>query len=68
MPAPYQTSVGLKVHLNAVVDVSVGWSLTAGFGVVIATSKLKEKLMNHLTAAVFVGAALLPAPGWRKLH
>jgi hypothetical protein len=49
-------------------DISVRWSFALGLGVAIGIFELKEKLMNNLIAIVFIGAVLLPVPGWHKLH
>jgi hypothetical protein len=60
--------VGFVVHVKVHVDISVGWSFAIAFGAASSILEIKEKLMNNLTAIVFVGAALLPVPGWHKLH
>jgi hypothetical protein len=60
--------VGFKVQVKFAVDISVRWSLAIGFGVATNFLELLEKLMNHLIAIVFLGATLLPVPGWHKLH
>ncbi len=60
--------VGFKVHVNVSINIFVGWSFAFSFGVVKNFPELLEKLMKHLNAIVFFGAALLPVPGWHKLH
>lgn len=50
------------------VDIFVGWSVTIGIGLALATLTLKETLMNHLDAIVLIGASLLPVPGGIPLH
>lgn len=57
------SSVGLRVQVKLGVDISVRWSLSIGSGVAQNIFEALEKLMDHLTAIVFVGAALLPVPG-----
>jgi len=59
-------SLGVRVRVQIVIDITIGWSVLLLVKAVLSISTITETLMNILNALVLFRASLLPVPSWRR--